>query len=43
MPKVMQNAMVEGFLVDLLARGTDMVMNVLGASWSESLPEVLCV
>ena len=43
MPKVMQNAMVEGFWVVLLARGTDMAMNMLGASCSESLPKVLCV
>ena len=31
-PKVMQNAMVEGFGVELLARGTDIGINVVGAS-----------
>ena len=29
---MMQNAMVEGFRVDLLAVGTGIVMNVVGAS-----------
>ena len=32
MPKVMQNAMVEDFRVGLLAVGTGMAINVLGAS-----------
>ena len=41
---MMQNAMVEGFRVELLAVGTDTVMNVVGASCeSLCLPGELCV